>query len=435
MQEYVDYFFPGPVMMNKLEYNSDSSKEEDEREPLTSTKVTVVPYFLNPFHISNAAFMMSYFNVGIAMNFLSTPVSFYLITILGVSATQYSAYAALIGIPWSLKFIFGMVSDGIPILKYRRKSWFAIGWLCFVSINLILAFTGAPKAATVISLMFFMTCFYLLADVCTDTIAVERSRFETETIRGCLQTSAYTIRSFGAVIGSLLGALLYNTMTWGWGLTINQCFLLSALIPLVTIIPLTTALEELATSTKVPTVREQFEALWKLLQLKAVYRTVGYIFFYGIFQIPNGSWSTFLLRGLHFTDFQYGMLNVTGCILAWVGMNIFRRYFFETSWRSIYIYTTMLGSCFSLLQIILILQLNKVVGIPDFYFALGDTAAAAVISAIQFMPSCIMFAMLCPEGSEGVSYAFLTTITNLSGSVAADIGSTFTLIWDVSNST
>jgi BT1 family len=46
-----------------------------------------------------------------------------------------------------------------------------------------------------------------------------------------------------------------------------------------------------------------------------------------------------------------------------------------------------------------------------------------------------MFAMLCPEGSEGLIYAVLTTIMNLSGTVASDIGSAFTLIWDVSNET
>jgi hypothetical protein len=37
--------------------------------------------------------------------------------------------------------------------------------------------------------------------------------------------------------------------------------------------------------------------------------------------------------------------------------------------------------------------------------------------------------MLCPPGSEGLVYAVLTTIMNLSGTVASDIGSTLTLIW------
>lgn len=43
--------------------------------------------------------------------------------------------------------------------------------------------------------------------------------------------------------------------------------------------------------------------------------------------------------------------------------------------------------------------------------------------------------MLCPEGSEGVTYALLTTISNLASAVGGDIGSAMTLIWAVDNDT
>ena len=40
---------------------------------------------------------------------------------------------------------------------------------------------------------------------------------------------------------------------------------------------------------------------------------------------------------------------------------------------------------------------HTLTGIPDFYFALGGKISI-LLEAIQFMPSCIMFAMLCPMG-------------------------------------
>ncbi len=43
--------------------------------------------------------------------------------------------------------------------------------------------------------------------------------------------------------------------------------------------------------------------------------------------------------------------------------------------------------------------------------------------------------MLCPEGSEGVTYALLTTVSNLAGTLAYDVGTWMTGLWDVSNST
>jgi hypothetical protein len=355
MQEYVDYCFPGPIKIEKKPLSINIDKDDTEKDDTWKDNPDIIdtdklnpeneesPYSINPFDPSNAGFMMGYFNVGVALFFLNTPVSYYLITTLGISSTQYSAYTALIGIPWSFKFIFGMISDGVPILKYKRKSWFTIGWLGFVTVNFILASDDGPGVATTILLMFLMTCLYLQADVCTDTLCVEKSRFESAERRGSLQTSAYTIRYFGTVIGSLAGALLYNTSSWGWGLDINQCFLLSGIIPLVTVIPAIPQLEELTASDFVPTLTEQFSKLWEILQLRGVYQTVGYIFFYGIFQIPNGAFTNFLLDGLGFTVFEYGMLTVTGCVLAFLGLTLYRRYFFDTSWRDIYIYTTFLG--------------------------------------------------------------------------------------------
>ena len=47
----------------------------------------------------------------------------------------------------------------------------------------------------------------------------------------------------------------------------------------------------------------------------------------------------------------------------------------------------------------------------------------------------LQFVMLCPEGSEGVTYALLTTISNLASAVGSDIGTAMTLIWDVDNDT
>lgn len=275
------------------------------------------------------------------------------------------------------------------------------GWSGFVCISFYLAYLGTPDVTMTTVLMFLMTCLYLLADVCTDTLCVERARYETEAIKGSLQTSGYTIRAFGCVIGAVLGAILYNTADWGWGLTIAQIFALNALIPLTGIMPTIWHMEELASKTAAPTLMEQFESIWTTLQLRAVWLPISFIYTYGVFQIPNAAWTNFLILGLDFSDFEIGMLTVASAILYWLGMIAYKAIFFDSSWRMIYIYTTILNLIFSLLQIVLILRLNVPAGIPDFAFALGDSSITTFSMAIQSMPSCIMFIMLCPEGSEG----------------------------------
>lgn len=413
---------PNDKSDNSKEEKIDIAKLKKDAKRLLRMSMTQTPYFLNPFILPNAGITISYFDVGIAIYFLTTPVSYYLIKVCNASSVEYNAYSTLVSLPWSLKFIFGMISDGNPIINYRRKSWMLIGWAGFVCLSFYLAYVGEPSITTTTLVMLAITCLYLLADVCSDTLAVERARFETESVKGSLQTTCYTIRSFGCVIGAVLGALLYNTADWGWGLTIAQIFALNGLFPITGILPTIWHLEELAAKKAAPYLMEQLDSVWTTLQLRAVYVPITFIYIYGIFQIPNAAWTNFLILGLGFSDFEIGMLTVASAVLFWLGMVAYKMLFFDTSWRYIYIYTTILVAIFSLLQIILILRLNVAAGIPDFAFALGDTAIATFVMAIQNMPSCIMFAMLCPEGSEGVTYALLTTISNLSGAVAQDIG-------------
>ena len=45
-----------------------------------------------------------------------------------------------------------------------------------------------------------------------------------------------------------------------------------------------------------------------------------------------------------------------------------------------------------------------------------------------------MYLGLCPAGSEGTTYAMLTTFSNLAGSLAFDISTALTSVWDVSSS-
>eukprot|EP00596_Hydrurales_sp_CCMP1899_P001814 CAMPEP_0119053640 /NCGR_PEP_ID=MMETSP1177-20130426/74551_1 /TAXON_ID=2985 /ORGANISM="Ochromonas sp, Strain CCMP1899" /LENGTH=107 /DNA_ID=CAMNT_0007033641 /DNA_START=143 /DNA_END=463 /DNA_ORIENTATION=- len=103
-QDYIDYLFPGPIFVNaseNLHDDNDISKDYDSEDDCHSLKQkSKTVYFLNPFDISNTAFVTSYFNVGIAMSLLDIPVSYFLIKTLRKSATQVSAFKSLMGLPW-----------------------------------------------------------------------------------------------------------------------------------------------------------------------------------------------------------------------------------------------------------------------------------------------------------------------------------------------
>jgi len=118
------------------------------------------------------------------------------------------------------------------------------------------------------------------------------------------------------------------------------------------------------------------------------------------------------------------------------GVLVYKKFFFKTGLRTIYIWTTILPMIFSVMQLLLIFQINtRYLGISDYAFSMGDNVVTVLVAAILFLPVCILFASLCPDGCEGCIYAILTSYANVGSLVAGTFSNLASGIWDVSNKT
>ena len=59
---------------------------------------------------------------------------------------------SLISLPWSLKILYGLISDNVPICGTRRKSWLIIMGLIETIVMFILFFT-LPEDPIVVTLL------------------------------------------------------------------------------------------------------------------------------------------------------------------------------------------------------------------------------------------------------------------------------------------
>ncbi|MEM8604125.1 MAG: hypothetical protein AAGF24_09865, partial [Cyanobacteria bacterium P01_H01_bin.121] len=74
------------------------------------------------------AILIVYFAQGILqLTFLAA--SFLLKDELGVSPAQAAALSGLIVLPWTLKILWGFLSDAVPIFGYRRRSYLLLSGL------------------------------------------------------------------------------------------------------------------------------------------------------------------------------------------------------------------------------------------------------------------------------------------------------------------
>lgn len=360
---------------------------------------------------------------------------------LGATEAQQTTIGAIAMLPCTFKIIFGFISDQVPLLGYRRKGYMWIGWIMSAAIMIHLFLTSnlnlnwkidgnvsIPKdAPTIERLSFSFLIFgfgFWMADVMGDSIVAERAKLEPASKRGQLQSTCYAFRFFGLMVAAPVSTLLYDSNHGP-----RNIVLIMAIIPLVTMGPLMYFMEEIP-ATRILSARQQCQEIWTTVCSRAVWQPMGFVYVYNILQVRNGAWRQFLKTCLGFSDDQLNALLIAAYILLYVGTLAYKYYFIRFSWRLIFQVGVIMNFVFSTLQMLLIT--GQTFGLSPFMFALGDDVFADLISGIQFLPLTIMMVHLCPDGSEGASYAMYTTVSN-SAMLAQPAISTMLLgIWDVS---
>jgi len=463
----------------------------------------------------NIAIVLAYFSIGLVSSFITTPLNVYMVSVLNAEPQMQSTIGIIQTLPWSLKLIFGFLSDACPIGGMHRKPYLTIGALAYSAAFISYSLMNMDNVVLLAACVFFGTLGLIQVDVMADTMCVERSKFEPDATRGQMQASCYSVRFTGSLLGAILGASLTNKEAWGWGLSFKQISLINGLIPFILITPFlfdlrekyflglkyetdlalygndsqsgdielvdnkhsgesaplistskalesdkhssygiaeappsslssssssggesaSVSAEEEVAADEPPTIASQFHEIWQTVQLKAVWRPMAFVYCYNFLQVPNVAWQSYLQLCLHFEPWVLGLSVTLGSFMTLAGVLAYKYLFFKTSWRLIYVWSTCLVSFFSLGQLILIFQINKsYLHLNNYFFSLGDDVITAYISGIQFLPVCIMYMRLCPEGSEGASYAMLTTFGNIALVCASNLGNIMAGIWDVSNS-
>lgn len=426
---------------------SDEEGDSSRRENGEFTLEQAQSMYLGMLNTNTIAIFLSYFNVGVALYFQSTPVMYYMVGVLDAASTATTLYSTMTTMPWNFKAIYGLLSDSVPILGYYRKPYFIIGWSFYILFNVILAIIGdANSNNSIIGLTFLAACGMLLADVMSDTMAVERAKLEPMNVRGSFQAWCYVWRSIGMVVGACAGAFVCNMTSTDdeyddicYNLSLAEIYWYSALLPAVSIglayLPLVELSAMKAKEYTIPTLSKQIRDWYELLSLRSVYEPFVCIWAFGAFMVYNGAWYNYEQEGLGFAEFELGMITLAGAVVTLLALWLYQQYMINWSWVWVYAISQALVVIFQTGELVVIEGWNKSWGIPNYYFALGDSAMTTLVMSFQTLPACIYFVGVCKEGSEGATYSLLTTISNSAQSLGGLVSIWLLGIWDVDNST
>ena len=116
-----------------------------------------------------AYFAQSFAQLG---GLIGQPLNYYLKQELGLSTSDVSDYLAIASLPWMIKPLYGLVSDYIPLLGYRRKTWLML--LNLLGASGFLWISGLTDSASLVVALTLTAFGTAASDVIIDALMVEK---------------------------------------------------------------------------------------------------------------------------------------------------------------------------------------------------------------------------------------------------------------------
>ncbi|MBE9078826.1 folate/biopterin family MFS transporter [Romeria aff. gracilis LEGE 07310] len=365
------------------------------------------------------AILLVYFIQGV-LGLARLAVSFFLKDDIGLTPAEVSALMGIAVLPWTVKPLFGFLSDGLPIFKYRRRPYLVLSGLLGAIAWLALA-TVVNTAWAAITAIVLTSLSVAVSDVIVDSLVVERARQESQSDAGTLQSLAWGASAFGGLITAYLGGLLLEQTSTQF------VFAVTAAFPLVVSGVAWLIAEEPITE------RPNFQAIWQQVQQlkaavsqKAIWMPALFLFLWQATPTADSAFFFFTTNELGFEPEFLGRVRLVTSLAALVGIWIFQRFLKSVSFRKIFAWSTVLSALLGMTALLLVTHTNRQLGIDDRWFSLGDSLVLTVMGQIAFMPVLVLSARLCPPGVEATLFALLMSIVNLAGLLSHELGALLT---------
>ncbi|KAL8205644.1 hypothetical protein R6Q57_009195 [Mikania cordata] len=412
---------------------------------------------------------------------------------LSTSASQF--VTSMLFLPWSIKPIYGIISDCIPI-KGRKRIPYLVTASLFSLVPWVILGSQESLWNSIHQLVIFLLLQNLgsaIADVVIDAMIAEAARHEKATCSGDLQSLSWISMALGGICGSLFGGYALNNFQT------NNIFLLFSVLPTIQLFSCgfvadnsvsISQLPEFSTSndsdidifdegrlsTESPSppkpgtlMRKRSNKSSKKIMSSSVkhqeaekdeslpsqwlqsFKRTDYTlfkafcrpiilrpmvwFFLAQATIPDLSKVMFYYQTevLNLEAFYLGTARVIGWTGLMFGTLTYNRFFKKMKLRKILIFSHVILAQLTLLDLILVSRLNVSLDISDKVMVLFGSALSDVVHQFKFMPFLILSGQLCPPGIEGTLFALYMSINNFGSTMSSFVGTTLASFLDISS--
>ena len=313
---------------------------------------------------------------------------------LGLSPSQVGKFSTIILLPWVVKPIYGMISDGFPLFGRRRKSYFlltsALATVAGLGLSLI-----APTYWHLALLLLVMGLGIAFTDVLTDAMMVENGK--PLGLTGAFQSVQWTAINIATLLVGLIGGYFAQHRMLHTG------FLLAAAFPFLALVMGLGFIHE--PPAKSP--REEFGEAWigikHAVRDRTMWVVAGFIFFWTFspsIGIPLFYYQTDTLK---FSQQFIGFLGSLTAAASIVGAALYAPLSRRISLHRLIVFSIAVG----------------VIGTLAYLFYDGVTSAILIDTSFGGIGMVMQLAFLdlaakaCPKHAEGTFFALLMSVYNL----------------------
>lgn len=400
---------------------------------------------------------------------------------LQVGASTKSILSAVSASGWSLKPMFGLISDTLVIAGYRRTPWVIItsvvatgGYLCIFTfgrslkpVALCLCFFAVRTQIAWTDLMVeaaYTTKMRENPEHAVDIVTWVWSGIGIATIAGVLVAGPGTEFISPFAMSGLcipIAAAILIPASLGWmgeqprespkcGIdrvlimehsslflctTILACAVLTSNAVAISSVPFTAKVGVTvggATAAIGSGIWCLPEGLWRpmLFMFLSSAMSIDTTAFVDNFYLDPGTLGEATRTGYpmcvdcpHFSkSFYIATVGICDSVFVVLGSSVFNAYMSNWTYRRALVTTQMLSTAVSLVDVVQFMRWNRRWGIPDGAFMLGKHAVGSTCGMLNFMPMAILTSKLCPKSVESTVFALLAGFSNFGGVVSKYLG-------------
>jgi len=338
---------------------------------------------------------------------ISQPLVYYLKQVHGWTPSRVTAFGTIFALPWMIKPIYGLISDFLPLLGYRRKSYLLIASVAAIAGYFWVTQINAPDA---LAFALLIPAYAMaISSTLSGAVLVENGQRLNESGRFVNQQWLwYNIAFMAATIigGQLVQHLAPTT-------ALHAAAGIGAIAPFAVIIGTLFLIPEQKVAADLAGMRRTLDGLISAFKRRELWIVACFIFLY---QFSPG-FTTPLFY--HMTDdlkFSQAYIGELGSISAAGGI------------VAALLYRRLLGRL--TLKVLLNVSIAFGTAATLSYLLLLNETAAAVLSfwsgvsaMLALVATMTLAADYCPPRAEGFSYAVLMSIINLANAAADNVGS------------